>query len=231
VCAAAGSSGGPRAQTRQHAYARIEGLAATCVTEAGVDGCGVSVLDSNGGPLTLLATDPIAASIEDLQVTLGEGPCREASVGGIPVLIPDLRDASEGLSERWPMFASEVSKLGARAMFAFPVRIGAIALGVVDLYRAEPGPLTLEQTSQTFSTMDRFGRHMLDLESEHVDDDDAPYPMAVHQAAGMVMVQLDTTIEDALVRLRGAAYADMRPIDELAKDVLDGRIRFGKEPR
>ena len=34
------------------------------------------------------------------------------------------------------------------------------------------------------------------------------YRMVVHQAAGMAMMQLDTTIEEALLRLRATAYAE-----------------------
>ena len=63
------------------------------------------------------------------------------------------------------------------------------------------------------------------------DADDRTYPLTVHRAAGMVMVQLDTTIEEALVRLRATAYLEGMPVTSLARDVIEGRHRFTKEDR
>jgi AmiR/NasT family two-component response regulator len=53
--------------------------------------------------------------------------------------------------------------------------------------------------------------------------------MAVHRAAGMVMEQLGTTIEEALIRLRATAYAEGVPIQQLANDVITGRRRFQED--
>jgi ANTAR domain-containing protein/GAF domain-containing protein len=211
------------------ARGRVERLCRTCVEEARVDGAGVSVLSQTGTPVALYATDRVASVIEDLQFTLGEGPCMDAAASGVPVLISDLQDPSEGVTGRWPAFLDEASRIGVRAVFAFPVRIGAIALGVMDLYRARPGLLSGEELANTFNTVDAVGRHMLDWERVPADQPDESYPLTVHQAAGMVMVQLDTSIEDAMVRLRAVAYQSGRPIHELAADVVAGRYTFGKE--
>jgi hypothetical protein len=207
----------------------VERLCSTSVREAGVDGCGLSALTRSGTPLALHATNRVAAVIEDLQFTLGEGPCMDAAASGVPVLVSDLRDPSEGVAGRWPVFLDEADRVGVRAVFAFPVRIGAIALGVMDLYRSEPGGLSREQLSTTFSTVDAMSRSMLDWERVPPEEPDETYPLTVHQAAGMVMVQLDTTIEEALVTLRAAAYRDGRPVSELATDIVSGRYTIGEE--
>ncbi len=55
--------------------------------------------------------------------------------------------------------------------------------------------------------------------------------MIVHQAAGMVMGQLDSSIEEAMVRLRATAFAEGLNINELAADVVNGRRRILKENR
>ena len=211
------------------ARGRVESLCRDCVDDAGVDGCGVSVLSRTGTPVALYATDRVASVIEELQFTLGEGPCMDAAASGVPVLISDLRDPSEGVAGRWPAFLDEASRVGVRAVFAFPVRIGAISLGVMDLYRAEPGQLSGDQLSRTFRTVDSVGHHMLDWERVPADQPDESYPLTVHQAAGIAMVQLDTSIEDALVRLRATAYRAGRPVHELAADVVAGRFTFEKE--
>jgi hypothetical protein len=48
----------------------------------------------------------------------------------------------------------------------------------------------------------------------------------VHQATGVVSVHARTTLEEALMLLRARAYAEQRPIRDLARDVLDGVVRF-----
>jgi len=82
---------------------------------------------------------------------------------------------------------------------------------------------------QRFSTLDAMSRSMLDWERVPAEEPDESYPLTVHQAAGIVMVQLDTTIEEALVRLRAAAYRAGRPVSELAADVVSGRYTIGEE--
>lgn len=44
------------------------------------------------------------------------------------------------------------------------------------------------------------------------------------------MVQLGVTIAEALVRLRAFAYAEGRPLVEVARDVVGGRLRFDEVP-
>jgi hypothetical protein len=225
------SSSGPPAGPRRPDPAqrsRLKALAALCTREAGVDGCGVSIRDSGGNPVTLHTTDDVAATIEDLQFTLGEGPCMEASGSGTAVLVADLHDPRDAAAG-WPMFLSEATQVGVRAVFAFPVRVGAVHLGVVDLYRATPGPLSRRELSSTYSTVDMLGRHIVGLDRRQRGARESSYCLTVHQAAGMIMVQLGSGIDEALLRLRAMAYAEARPVAELAADVVAGRVRLGKE--
>jgi hypothetical protein len=111
-----------------------------CVRCLDVHGAAISLLSATTSQTTLSATDPTAAALEDLQFTLGEGACVEAAGSERPVLIPDIHDP--GLTTRWPMFAAAVAEqTGVRAMFALPLQLGTINLGVLDLYRNTPGPL------------------------------------------------------------------------------------------
>jgi len=50
--------------------------------------------------------------------------------------------------------------------------------------------------------------------------------MVVHQASGMLSVQLDLPIRDALSRLRAYAYAESTPINDVARDVVERRLRM-----
>ena len=169
--------------------------------------------------------------MEHLQFTLGEGPCVEASASGSPVLVPDLNDPGNGVRARWPLFLAEAATTGVRAIFAFPVRIGAISLGAVDLYRRSPGPLPRQDLARTLTTVDAIAEALLD-EGHGLEGLDAGVGSAAWWCivpAGMIMVQAGCSIEDALLRLRAAAYAEGVPINRVADDVINQRRRFQEE--
>jgi len=120
-------------------------IADLCVEHLDVTGAGISLVSDGGARGVICATDDLALQIEDLQLTLGEGPCVDAIGGGGPVLVPDLDDRRHLAPERWPAFLAAVAAAGVRAVFAFPLRIGVISLGAMDLYRRSSGPLGAPQ--------------------------------------------------------------------------------------
>jgi hypothetical protein len=207
-------------------------LLRSCCRASSLDGAGVSIVSSNGTREPLYASDEVATVIEHLQFTLGEGPCVDSSAMGTPVLVADLNDAGDAVASRWPIFRTEATRVGARAIFAFPIRIGAIWLGAVDFYRRSPGPLSQADLSRALSSVEEVGLAVLEAPN-HYGDPEGPATtnMIVHQAAGMVMGQLDSSIEEAMVRLRATAFAEGLAINELAADVVNGRRRILKENR
>ena len=48
----------------------------------------------------------------------------------------------------------------------------------------------------------------------------------VHQATGMVSVQRGVVVDDALALLRAYAFAEDRPVGDVAADVVGGVLRF-----
>jgi hypothetical protein len=230
-----------------------------CVTGLDVEGAAVSLLTTSVHRETLSATDPTAATLEDLQFTLGEGACIEAAQSGRPVLIPDLDD--HALTGRWPVFAAAVAEqTEVRALFALPLQLGTINLGVLDLYRTTPGPLRGHELRDVVAAID-VTTFMLLLASGRTDDDhltdgqhvdgeqisgryadgdrEQVYPsngawwdglssdrVEVHQATGMVLAQLGVPAQDAFVRLRAHAFAALRPLAEVARDVVVRRLVF-----
>jgi hypothetical protein len=209
------------------AGSRVGTLCLACVRGTGVDGGGVSVLSSNGTSVFMHATDATSQVIEDLQFRLGEGPCIDAASTGQPVMVPDLAAHQDELAERWPAFLAEVGETDARALFAFPIHVAGIGLGIVDLYRRTPGGLDPEQLTAGLTGAEAIGNSLLTQDND--EGDNTSYPLTVHRAAGMVMVQLDGTIEEAMVRLRATAYLEGMLVTALALDVLEGRRRFTKE--
>jgi ANTAR domain len=223
--------GGPQARGARHRlHGRVGDLCLLGAREAGADGAGVSMLTVDGTPDPVFATDDRSALVEDLQFTLGIGPCFDASRSRSPVLVPDLLDGGGGVEARWPAFVDEAVRAGIRAVFAFPLGTGSIHLGTLDLYRATPGGLSTVQLARTLLLADVVGMVLLDGGASPLEDPDPlRHRAVVHQAAGMVMVQLDVSIEEALVVLRSTAYAEGLPINELAAAVVGGRRRLTKE--
>jgi GAF domain-containing protein len=215
------------------ARGRVEGLCRTCVDEAGVDGCGVSVLSRTGTPVALYATNPVASVIEELQFTLGEGPCMDAMATRLPVLVPDVAD---GATSRWPMYASAVQEYGVRSVFAFPLRTGAASIGVLDVFRVRPGRMTQDDVAQSLTFAEIARTTMLDGQDQAHDGDmpdgfdEAPgYRAEVFQAQGMVMMQLGVSLAEALLRMRAYAYAEGRPLADVARDVVARTLRFDED--
>lgn len=208
---------------------RLESLCRTCQREANADGVGLAVLSSEGTPEPTFVSDSRSRLIEDLQFTLGEGPCVDAVRSGSPVLLDDLRAVTDA-TRRWPTFVKEAESSGIRAVFAFPVRVGAVTLGTLDLYRSRPGTLDENELAPVLHTVDRISLVLLDVSAAGGDGVTEPaYRMVVHQAAGMVMAQTNTNIASALARLRATAFSEGVLINDLAADVVARRRRFSKE--
>jgi ANTAR domain len=210
----------------------IDHVCATAVSQTAVDGASVTVTLDAGVRETLYASDWVSADLAELSLTLGEGPSVDAD-SGAPTLVADLTTVES--HTRWPVFAPAVAIGGVRATFALPLRIGGIGLGVLDLYRARAGPLSREQMADGLMLADTVCGLLLDSAQSRwpgMDGPDhGPEPAAlqhpeVHQATGMLMVQLGVSAAVALVRLRAYAYAHDRRLQDVAGDIVARRLRL-----
>jgi hypothetical protein len=223
-------AGSPREQADQPLR-----ICRLCVDTLGVTGAGIAMVTSSGNRGVVCATDDISAQVEDLQLTLGEGPCVDAVQRGAPVVVPDL-GAPAGLAvDRWPAFIEGATSAGVKAVFAFPLRVGAISVGAMDLYRDRPGDLSSSELRGALLAADAAALAVLHLETDgdeafaDVPDARSTYQLQVHQATGMAMGQLDVSVEQAFLLLRARAFSEGRALAELATDVVARRVRFSPE--
>jgi hypothetical protein len=205
-------------------------LCRACVDLIAIGGAAIMLMDEQGNGTSLGLSDRVTRVVEDLQFTLGEGPGIDAHALGRPVLGPQLGDPA---GVRWPVFAPAAVNAGVLAAFGFPLRIGAIRLGSLDLYHHRPGALDGTQTADAIIMADFITRAVIAMHAnadpgELVAEMGDPRDLRtqVHQASGMISEQLGVSIGDALVRLRAHAYAGARPIDEVARDVVARQLRF-----
>jgi hypothetical protein len=175
------------------------------------------------------ATNAVSALIEELQFILGEGPCIDAYKLELPIAEPDLANPTR----RWPGFTPPVVAAGVRAIFAFPLKVGAVRLGSLDLYRDHSGALSDDQHADALVMAEAIARAIIAMQAQAPPGELATEfePMArlrdvVHRAVGMVSAQLGVSVDEALIRLRAHAFANDRRLAELARDVVARRVRF-----
>jgi hypothetical protein len=180
---------------------------------------------------SLCSSDEVSQLIEDLQYTLGEGPCVDAYRQDKIVAEPDLADPQ---ARRWSAFAPPVLEAGVRAVFGFPLRVGTVRLGALNLYRDHPGELTVDQHADALVLADVTARWVLETQAgapsgvvaEQLEAG-ADFHFAVHNAAGVVSVQEGISVTEALIRLRAFAYTQDRPLAYIAQDIIAHRLRLG----
>lgn len=189
------------------------------------------VLQSTAGLDRVVAATPeLATVVEELQFELGEGPGIDALRQDGPVLWSDLRTAAH----RWPMFAPAALDAGVRAAFSFPLHVGGIRLGVLDLYRNEHGGLMDGVLSEALAYAEAATAVLLHLQAlAHPESGLHPQLAGfaadraeIHQATGMISAQAEVTLVEALLLLRARAYSTERTMLEVSRDVIDRRLRF-----
>ena len=205
-------------------------LCEVCAEVVGMNGAGIMLMAGDIPQGSLCTTGKVSALIEESQFALGEGPCVDAYHLGRPVLEPDLANPS---TPRWQAFTGPVLDAGVRAIFGFPLHMGGARLGALNLYRDKPGALTDEQHADALGMADIATRAVLVMQSnaplgqiaaELASGADFEY--VVHQASGMVAAQLDVSVGQALIRLRGYAFGNARSLRDVAEDIVARRLRF-----
>jgi GAF domain len=187
-------------------------LCTACRETLSVGGTGITLFTKENRS-QLCVSDDRTAVLEELQFTAGQGPSVEAFRGGRPIFETDL--ATDRSAERWPAFAGLATEAGLRGVFAFPLQVGAARIGVMTLYQEHSGSLTAEAKARPHMLADGLAAAGTDRAE-------------VHQASGMISVQLGVGIAEALVRLRSFTYASGRPIGDVAADIVARRLHLEK---
>ena len=200
-----------------------------------IDAAAISLVFDGANAGTLGASGASARKYDELQFTLGEGPCLESVARRVPVLMVDLADASD---IRWPAYGAAMLADDIRFVFAMPVVVAGEHVGALDLFRATPGRLNGEQFAGAVVAAELAGIPLLDLmdgDLRAAAGDPASNAWAelnslsraeVSQATGMLVAQLGIEPTEALVRLRGHAYATGRTATDVAFEILDRRLKL-----
>lgn len=208
----------------------VDRLCGAAVVLLSLKGVGMSLMVDGALRGTAGVSEPGIAVVQELQLGLGEGPCVDAWASMKPILEADLAAPAV---VRWPAFAQAGVDAGIRAVFAFPLHLGAIRIGVLVLYRDRRGALSADELALGLVLADVATWVILGVQSGAPADvvhellaTEPPHWPEIHQATGMVSVQLGVSLDEAFVRLRAHSFADGRPLRDVARDVVARRLRL-----
>jgi hypothetical protein len=236
--------------------ARLDGVAwpsivhvcRACVHLVGAAGVCAAVRDEHGLYEPLYAAGPVGAGLAELQAMVGEGPGMETVTGDRPVLVTDLEAASA--QQRWPLFAHSAAELGTTSVYAFPLLVGAITVGALEIYWAQRPTGSIAVTDGLLFADAALRALMTEFPPNGSDPAPAgPNPVGgrvgfragshgepfldrwpeVHQATGMMSVQLGVGLGEAYAVLRAHAFARDQSLRAVARAVVERRLRFSPD--
>jgi hypothetical protein len=173
---------------------------------------------------TVTASDDLAARLSEIQLDLGEGPAWDAHSAQKLVRIPDIASISP---DRWPLFISTAPLTRVRAIYSFPLSVGLLRIGAVDLFTDTPNTLTPSTQARASALAKVAAADVLRYQLQHRNDDHGHDPYSrreVHQATGMVIAQMQIGPAEALLLIRAHAYSTGTTVRETAADITARRI-------
>ena len=204
----------------------LERLCTAATDGLGLLGAAVRLLQPGGTAGVTVAGRETPAGLVDIEFDVGEGPGATSYAQSRPVLVSDLAGLN---GSEWPGFQHAAVEQGVAAVFAFPLHLGAVSLGTLELFSPLPGPLTQAEVALA-RAFTEIGVVVL-LDGQPTDHDGALSPgferafehrADIAQAQGMVMVDLGVSLVEAITRLRAHAFATGVSLSDLARTVIDG---------
>jgi hypothetical protein len=206
-------------------------LASAVARSLGVDGAGISLHDTASPRIPLGASSAAASVAERLQFTVGDGPCTAAQNTRMPVFA-----VPEELQRRWPAFAELLTtNTPYRAVVALPLQPALAGAGVIDLFFEDPSRVPGLDVFEAIAVGELVSSALSDAAvwSDWTPADgpawmQGPAPRrraAVWEAMGTVSVALEIEVPVALAMMRAHAYGQGGTVDDVASEVLAGRLR------
>ena len=206
---------------------RLHQVCLACVVGLGMSGAVVSLRSASGSEAVAASSDAASTAAAELELTLGEGPSRDAFHGGRPVLVADVSDASD---QPWVGYTSAAYEMGIHSVFAFPLHLGATKFGVLTMFLNSPQRLDRLRTARCLAVAEVAIELLLRCaETGAVDgrlDPDLEtaldFRSEIYQAQGLVMTALGIDLPDALARMRAYSFATDRTLHDVSLDIVAG---------
>ncbi|BCL28664.1 GAF domain-containing protein [Streptomyces aurantiacus] len=210
----------------------LESAVTACVEDMGADGLGISLITPGQIRTVAHASDERSHRLEDAQLVSGEGPCTDAYLRR-RIVETDVRPAGG----QWPVFMRTAGELGIHYVVAAPLLVGNnVPVGAMDIYRTTSVPLRaadrarIEVYARIFALL-ALDAHPALIGWEQAVPETGPvgYPPLVHQAAGAAAETADVPVTEALARMRAHAFSHQQLLEDIARDILTGRLRLEED--
>jgi hypothetical protein len=217
---------------RQSTRPGTSGLCGACVEVLDVTGAGITLMGSrSAGPVCV--SNAAVAALEDVQFATGQGPSHDAFRSGTSVHTPMLDTLSESM---WPSFVGVARSHGIGAVFSYPLITRGAKIGVLSLYQHQRGDLSATQLDTSITLVNVLTETVLSLQGNAQSgtlavelDAAVAYRAQIHQATGMVSVQLGVPVSDSMLRIRAHAFSTGLPVAQIASDIVARRLRLSND--
>jgi len=203
-------------------------LMSAVASTVGWQGAVLTLYNHDGAERLVAASDQSARRAHQLEVILAEGPSWEAAHG---------REAAEhdhALERHWPRYASAVARLGVRAVAAVPLDLDGDDLRGSLTVTGQAPPRTRVLGYGLSDIANALTRTVLEVpDLVHANNPDLPqlivfedddFQPVLHQAAGVLHERCGWRIDDAIALVRAHAYAEDRPVETVAGEVVRGNM-------
>jgi hypothetical protein len=205
-------------------------VARACAHALPVDGAGLS-LHAGALRVPIGASSTLTAHAERLQFTFGDGPCLRAFDDGRTIAFEP-----QDIQRNWPdLYAALMTDSPFRGVLSLPLPEPLGPTVVLDLWVGDPAMLprldraevaaVVERVTEELARDLREGARIPAADSAWLEGRDALLRSSTWQAVGNVGMALLLDTPDALEVIRAAAVTSGRSVDEVASDLLTGRLQ------
>ena len=202
-------------------------LATRCVEILDAAASGILLADADAQLRVIGASSEQARFLELFQLQNEEGPCMEAFASGQAVIQTDLRTALQ----RWPRFTPYVVGAGYESVYAIPLRLRGDIIGVLNLFRTEPGPLVAGDLALAQALADLASITILQAAAateSRQREEHLQYALdsriVIEQAKGMLAEHAHIDMASAFDHIRARARNTNTKLTVVATRIVDGQL-------
>jgi len=207
-------------------------LTERCVHLLQVAAAGLLLADQRDRLRVVAASSERTRLLELFALQTDQGPGLECFRTGQPVSVPDLPATG-----RWPRFAAAAAEVGFAAVHALPMRLRAEVIGALSLFDThagalDAGRLRIGQALADVSTIGLLQQRAIRRGEVLAEQLQAALDsrITIEQAKGVLAERMRLDIGEAFAVLRDHARRHNRRLSDVARAVIDGRVRIPPRP-
>jgi putative methionine-R-sulfoxide reductase with GAF domain len=192
-----------------------------------VDGAGLTLVQEDGPPRWVAATDAAMELLAQVQHDFGEGPYLQAYTQDRAIVVEDL-----GAAAAWTRIAAVVGPLKVRGMLSVPIRLQGQPVGTLDVYSSQPRAWSgheLAAVAEFATVAGELVTTRVELATRELEVTQLRQALAsrvwIEQAKGVLAATQGIDPEAAFQQLRARARSSSRKLAVVAQEVVQDAQR------